>query len=86
MKISVEKPSKEMIEKAKKWPIWSCDVSEFDYFYDELETCLILEGEVEVTTKEGITKFKSGDLVTFPKGLSCKWKVLKPVKKHYNFG
>ena len=27
----------------------------------------------------------SGDFVVFPKGLKCRWKVLSPVKKHYDF-
>ncbi|SVC99620.1 uncharacterized protein METZ01_LOCUS352474, partial [marine metagenome] len=30
------------------WPIWSCDVLEFDWEYSERESCLVLEGEVEV--------------------------------------
>jgi len=28
----------------------------------------------------------TGDLVTFPKGLSCQWEVRSPVRKHYRFG
>ena len=85
MKIKVQKPTKEQIDEAKQWAIWSCDVSEFDWHYDTKETCLILEGEVEVKTDEGSVKFKEGDYVIFPEGLSCKWKVLKAVKKHYKF-
>jgi uncharacterized cupin superfamily protein len=27
-----------------------------------------------------------GDLVTFPQGMSCTWKIRKDVKKHYRFG
>jgi uncharacterized cupin superfamily protein len=27
----------------------------------------------------------AGDLVTFPRGMSCTWKVVEPVRKHYNF-
>jgi uncharacterized cupin superfamily protein len=40
---------------------------------------------VEVTTEDG-KKYviEKGDLVTFPKGLRCRWKVLEPVRKHYN--
>jgi uncharacterized cupin superfamily protein len=26
---------------------------------------------------------KKGDLVTFPEGMSCTWKIRKDVKKHY---
>jgi len=29
--------------------------------------------------------FGKGDLVTFPRGLSCTWDIRNPVKKHYNF-
>ena len=31
-------------------------------------------------------KIGKGDLVTFPKGMQCTWKVIMPVKKHYRFG
>jgi uncharacterized cupin superfamily protein len=27
-----------------------------------------------------------GDLVTFPQGMSCTWKIRKDVRKHYRFG
>ncbi|HOK78766.1 MAG TPA: cupin domain-containing protein, partial [Verrucomicrobiota bacterium] len=30
--------------------------------------------------------FGKGDLVVFPQGLSCVWKVAEPVRKHYRFG
>ena len=67
------------------WPIWSCDVSEFDWEYSERESCLLLEGEVEVVSDFETVKFGSGDFVVFPKGLKCRWRVIKPVRKHYNF-
>ena len=38
-----------------------------------------------VSTSDTI-RFGKGDLVTFPVGMSCTWKVLKPVRKHYRFG
>ena len=71
----------------RKWPIWEKEVSEFPWFYDEQEVCYFLEGEIEVTPEGGQpVKSKKGDLVTFPQGLSCRWKVIKPVRKHYKFG
>ena len=71
----------------KKWPIWEKEVSEFAWSYDEPETCLFLEGDVTVTPDGGTpVAIKKGDLVTFPQGMSCTWKVKKPVKKHYKFG
>ena len=69
------------------WPIWTKEVSEFPWSYDEEETCYFLEGDVEVTTGDGDTvEVGEGDLVTFPKGMSCTWKIRKGVKKHYRFG
>ena len=67
------------------WPIWTCDVSEFDWEYDEQESCLLLEGEVEVKTDFETVSFSAGDFVVFPRGLKCQWRVLKPVRKHYTF-
>ena len=71
----------------RSWPIWEKEVSEFPWHYDEEEICFFLEGDVEVTPEYGPPfRFGKGDLVTFPVGLSCTWKVLKPVRKHYRFG
>jgi len=68
------------------WPIWTKEISEFPWTYDATETCYFLEGEVEVIPEEGEpVHIGKGDLVTFPKGLSCTWKVKKPVRKHYQF-
>jgi len=85
MKITVKKATEtEKVEMSTK-PIWECGVSEFDWYYDSEETCLLLEGEVTVSYDGGSVSFGAGDYVIFPKGLSCVWKVTKPVKKHYIF-
>jgi uncharacterized protein YjlB len=43
--------------------------------------------KVTVTGADGETaKVGQGDLVTFPAGMSCKWKISRDVKKHYRFG
>ena len=68
------------------WPIWTCEVSEFPWQYDVEESCLILDGEVYVAAGSDTVQIKAGDLVVFPKGLSCVWKVTKPIRKHYQFG
>jgi uncharacterized cupin superfamily protein len=68
------------------WPIWTCEVSEFPWQYDVEESCLILDGEVYVAAGSDTVQIKSGDFVVFPKGLSCVWKVTKPIRKHYQFG
>jgi hypothetical protein len=70
----------------KAWPIWTKEVSRFDWFYDEQEQCYFLEGDVAVETADGTTRFGRGDFVTFPQGLKCVWNVKQPVRKHYRFG
>jgi uncharacterized cupin superfamily protein len=69
------------------WPVWTKEASEFPWTYDEPETCYFLEGEVTVTGDDGETaRVGPGDLVTFPQGLSCTWKITTAVKKHYRLG
>ena len=69
----------------KSWPVWTKEVSTFDWYYDGDEQCLIIEGDIEVETQEGKYVIKAGDFVTFKKGLKCKWNVKKAVRKHYFF-
>ena len=85
--IKVEKATDEKLKAmgVTTWPVWTKEVSTFDWHYDVSEICLLLEGEVEVTTQAGSVRFGAGDLVTFPAGLDCTWNVKKPVKKHYRF-
>ena len=67
------------------WPIWTKEISEFDWEYDTTETCYIVEGEAVVTPEDGEpVTIKSGDMVIFPKGLKCVWKIIEPIEKHYN--
>ncbi len=87
--IQIEKPSEEKLQtiKVKTWPIWEKGVSEFPWEYDEAETCYLLEGEVVVTPENGMpVSFGKGDLVVFPVGMKCVWKITKAVRKHYKFG
>lgn len=69
------------------WPIWQKEVSEFAWHYDDSETCFFLEGQVTVTPNGGDpVSMGKGDLVTFPAGMSCTWRIDQAVKKHYSFG
>ena len=68
------------------WPIWTCEISEFPWEFDVEEACLLSDGEVFVTTGSDTVHIKAGDFVIFPKGLTCVWKVTKPIRKHYQFG
>ncbi len=88
MEIKIEKLDKKTLEERKieNWPIWEKGVSSFDWYYDDTEECYILEGRVIVETKDGRkVEIKKGDFVTFPKGLSCRWDIKEPIRKHYNF-
>lgn len=85
--VIIEKLSKEELESRGVfgWPIWTKEVSRFDWYYDSEEHCQILEGEVVIETKEGDYTVKAGDFVIFKKGLTCIWNVKKPIRKHYMF-
>jgi uncharacterized protein len=89
-KIQIEhSPSQERLKQlgVDDWPIWTKEESEFAWTYDEQEVCYLLDGHVVVTAQgaESVTLVK-GDLVTFPAGMKCTWRVLKAVRKHYWFG
>ena len=89
-KIKVEhNPDQEKLEKQGifDWPIWQKEESEFPWSYDQKETCYFLEGDVVVTPENGEpVKMGKGDLVTFPAGMQCTWKINNKVKKHYTMG
>ncbi|KAK7278352.1 hypothetical protein RJT34_23380 [Clitoria ternatea] len=71
----------------RQWPKWGCPPSKFPWTYEAKETCYLLEGKVKVTpsgANESV-EIAAGDLVVFPKGMSCTWDVSLGVDKHYNF-
>ena len=84
-KIPTERDLKKL--DVESWGTWTKEVSEFDWSYDDTETCYLLEGDVEVTDSKTGEKieFKKGDLVQFEKGLKCVWNVKKPVRKYFSF-
>lgn len=70
-----------------EWPVWEKEASEFPWEYDTSETCYFLRGDVVVTPEGGDpVEMGAGDLVTFPAGMKCTWKIRSDVKKHYDFG
>ena len=89
MSIQIEhNPTEERLASlgVRTWPVWTCGVSEFPWSYDSRETRYLLEGDVTVTPDRGEpVSFGAGDLVIFPAGLSCRWQVRRPVRKHYSF-
>ena len=86
--IVINNPDREILEQqgVYQWPIWQKEASEFPWSYDSAEVCYILEGKVTVTPQGGgAVTIGKGDLVTFPKGMSCHWNIHQDIRKHYNF-
>ncbi len=86
MRPEIKKPTADEIELAQNWPVWEKEASTFPWEYTESETCYIIEGEAEVINEdEQVFHFQKGDWVIFPKGMRCTWKIIKDLKKHYQF-
>lgn len=83
MSIIIRKPSVQEEQEMRQCPTWSCEVSEFEWDFEEEEVCLILEGQAIVTYEGKNYAFGEGDYVIFPKGMTCHWRVTSPIKKHY---
>ncbi|KAF4365601.1 hypothetical protein F8388_007434 [Cannabis sativa] len=71
----------------RNWPKWGCPPSKFPWTYEAKETCYLLQGKVKVTPEgaKECVEIEAGDLVEFPKGMSCTWDVSLTVDKHYKF-
>jgi len=79
-------PAKLEVVGVYDWPIWEKEISCFPWTYESNESCYFLQGKVTVITESGETiTMGEGDLVHFPKGMVCTWKIHTDVKKHYNF-
>ncbi|KAJ4732599.1 RmlC-like cupins superfamily protein [Rhynchospora pubera] len=72
----------------RQWPKWGCPPSNFPWTYSSKETCYLLEGKVKVYPEghnNEYVEIEAGDLVVFPKGMSCTWDVSVGVDKHFKF-
>ncbi|MBF0385492.1 MAG: cupin domain-containing protein [Candidatus Omnitrophica bacterium] len=72
-------------ENTSDWSVWECKPSKFDWHYDSKEVAYVYEGKVKVKTSVEEVEISSGDLVTFPSGLSCSWEVIEKIRKVYKF-
>lgn len=93
-RITIEKPSPErrkqlqipeVLQASGPWVVWECEPSEFDWHYPQTEVAFVFEGRVKVISGSEQVEIKKGDLVTFPKGMDCKWQVIETIKKVYKF-
>ncbi|RCV34476.1 hypothetical protein SEVIR_7G171100v4 [Setaria viridis] len=90
LSITVEKnpPEARLLQLGvKSWPKWGCPPGRFPLKFDAALTCYLVKGRVRAAVKGSRERveFGAGDLVVFPKGLSCTWDVVVGVDKHYNF-
>jgi len=86
-KIKIDRPHPARLEELGvfRWPIWTKEVCQFPWTYQNWETCYFLEGEVTISCDDGEeVTVGQGDLVTFPPGLLCTWKITKDVRKYYS--
>lgn len=86
--ITKEKPSPATLRdlKVENWSPWECEPSTFEWYYDAHETAYVLKGRVIVTCPDGQkVEIGPGDLVRFPKGLSCTWEVQEKISKVFRF-
>ncbi len=68
------------------WSPWECDPSTFPWTYEADETAYVLAGKVTVTCPDGQkVDLGPGDLVRFPRGLSCTWEVKEKIRKVFRF-
>lgn len=80
------KATQKDFETASIWDCWEKEESEFPWKYYATETCLILKGSATIKDHTGYElRIGEGDLVTFPKGLECTWKIHFRIEKKYTF-
>ena len=79
---------------AQAWPIWDSardfvgqKVPKFPLRYRREEHVLILEGRAVLTPHNGDTPFEvgAGDAVIFRAGFASDWRVVEPMRKHYQY-
>ena len=87
MQITVQKPDAKFLNNIEifKKPIWEHHPANFNWKYNEKESCYLIDGEAIIITPFESLTISKGDFVIFPKGLKCTWKILKTIRKHYYF-
>ena len=83
MELVVKKPPVPEVYELTDWPVWESEPAEFDRYYDKTEVALFTHGSVDVTFDGRTVNIGAGDLVTFPKGMHCTWRILQTVRKHF---
>jgi uncharacterized protein len=62
--------------------VWECSPGSFKWDYCQDETAVIMSGEAFITTEDGAERqLRPGDLVFFPAGSSCTWRITAQIRK-----
>jgi uncharacterized cupin superfamily protein len=83
MDIIVRKPTPAELEEFEQNPVWECKPSTFNWFFDNNEIFLVIEGDATIEYDGRSIPFAKGDLVICPKGLTCIWNVKRTIKRRY---
>jgi uncharacterized cupin superfamily protein len=62
--------------------VWECSPGSFKWDYHQDETAVIIAGEAFITIEGGSERqLRPGDLIFFPAGTSCTWRVTVQIRK-----
>jgi uncharacterized protein len=62
--------------------VWECTPGSFKWDYCQDETAVIISGEAFITVEGGSeSQLRPGDLVFFPAGSSCVWRITAQIRK-----
>jgi uncharacterized cupin superfamily protein len=61
--------------------VWECTPGVFEWRYDDDETIYVMAGEAFLVRDGAERRFGTGDMVFFPAGSRCIWRVTKTVRK-----
>ena len=62
--------------------VWDCTAGRFTWHYNKDETLVVISGEAFITNEKGEERrLGPGDIVFFPAGVSCTWRVTKYIRK-----
>jgi uncharacterized cupin superfamily protein len=62
--------------------VWDCTAGRFQWHYSQDETAVVISGEAFILNEQGEERrLGPGDVVFFPAGTSCTWRVPDSIRK-----
>jgi uncharacterized cupin superfamily protein len=80
--INIRRPNSDELQQlnVSNWQIHHEPVESRERIFDQDQTLYIQSGEVTVMHSGGQVRLSAGDLVDIPAGMSCYWRVLRPME------